>query len=135
MLEIAGSCLSHGTIIGGVFHPTRQLAGFSPPNMPYILNLIRISLRGEAVNYRPFASSSFEVASHVKNCHFGDYYYYIMYWKGALVQRCNLVSAKTCMSKVGEQIDDTFYIITNLMFHTYILSENFPVFFVTPIHK
>jgi len=28
------------------------------------------------INYRPFASPSFEVARHVKNCHFGQYYYY-----------------------------------------------------------
>ena len=27
----------------------------------------------EAVNYRPFAPFLYEVASHVKNCHFGDY--------------------------------------------------------------
>ena len=63
--EVAGSRLGRGTI-GGVFHQTRQLARFSPPNMPFILNLFRISLHGEAVTYRPFASPSFQVASHVK---------------------------------------------------------------------
>jgi len=26
-----------GTIVGGVFHPNKQLARFSPPNMPYII--------------------------------------------------------------------------------------------------
>jgi len=66
--EVTGSGLGCGTIVGGVFHPSRQLAKFSPLNMPFILNLFRISLRGrgESVNYRPFASPSFEVASHVK---------------------------------------------------------------------
>ena len=39
-------------------------------NMPYIPNLFRISLRGEATNYRPYATPSFEGASHIKNCHF-----------------------------------------------------------------
>ena len=64
--EVAGSRLGRGTIVGRVFHPTRQLARFFPPNMSFILNSFRISLRGEALNYRPFASPSFEVASHVK---------------------------------------------------------------------
>ena len=73
-----GSCLGHGTIIEGVFHPARQLAKFSPLNMISILNLFRISLCGEAVNYRPYTSPSFEVASHIKNCHFSHYYYYII---------------------------------------------------------
>ena len=68
--EVGGSRLDNCTIVGGVFHPTRQLARISPPKMQFI-NLFRISLHGEAVNYRPFASPSFEVASHVKNCHFG----------------------------------------------------------------
>jgi len=36
--EVGGSNPSCGTIIGGVFHPRRQLARFSPPNMPYIGN-------------------------------------------------------------------------------------------------
>jgi len=27
-----------GTIVGGAFHPTRQLVRFSPPNMPYLVN-------------------------------------------------------------------------------------------------
>ena len=64
-----------GTVVGGVFHPISQLARFSPPNMSFILNVFRSSLRGEAVNYRPFATPSFEVASHVKYCHIGHYYY------------------------------------------------------------
>ena len=38
-----------------------------------ILNLFGI-LSGSS-NYRPSAPFLYEVASHVKNCHFGDYYY------------------------------------------------------------
>ena len=67
MVILCGS----GTIVGGVFYSARQLSRFSPLNMQYILNLFRISLHGEAINYRPYASPSFEVASHIKNCHFG----------------------------------------------------------------
>ena len=59
---VAGSRFGRGNIVGGV----------SQPNMPYILNLFRNSLRGKAINYRPYASHSFEVARHVKNCHFGN---------------------------------------------------------------
>ena len=66
MSEVAGLRFGRGTIVGGDFHPDRELARFSPPNMPSILNLFRNSLRGEAINNRPFASPSFEVASHVK---------------------------------------------------------------------
>ena len=77
--EVAGSCLGYGTIVGGVLHPARQLERFSPPNMKYILNLFRISLHCEAINYRPYVSPSFEVASHFKNCCFGHYYYYKMF--------------------------------------------------------
>ena len=73
--EVAGLRLGLGTIVGGVIHPARKLARFSPLNMPYIPNLFRISLCGEAINYIPYASPSFEVASHIKNCHFGYYYY------------------------------------------------------------
>ena len=36
--EVAGSRLGRDTKLGGVFHPARQLARFSPPNIPYILN-------------------------------------------------------------------------------------------------
>ena len=36
--EVGGSNPGRGTIAGGVFHPTRQLARFSLPNMPYIIN-------------------------------------------------------------------------------------------------
>jgi len=60
----------------GYGHSVWEVAGFSPTNMPYIVNLFRISPHGEAINYRPYASPSFEVASHVKNCHFSHYYYY-----------------------------------------------------------
>ena len=59
MLEVGGSIPGRGVIVG-VFHPTRQLARFS--HISKILNLFRISPRGEAVNYRPYASPSFEVA-------------------------------------------------------------------------
>ena len=34
--EVGGSNPSRGNIVG-VFHPTRQLARFSPPNMPSIV--------------------------------------------------------------------------------------------------
>ena len=53
-------------------------ARFSPLNMPFILNLFTISLCGKAVNYRPFESPSFEVASHVNNCHFSHYYDFLL---------------------------------------------------------
>jgi len=59
----------------------RQLAMFSAANMPYNLNLFRFSLRVEAINYRPYACRSFEVASDVKNCDFGHYYYSFLYNK------------------------------------------------------
>ena len=49
---------------------------------PCLKHLFRISLRGEAIHYRPYASSSFEVASHVKNCHFGYYNNYYYYYQG-----------------------------------------------------
>jgi len=35
---VGGSNLGHGIIVGGVFHPIRQLAKFSPLNMSYIVN-------------------------------------------------------------------------------------------------
>jgi len=38
VLEVGGSNPISGTILGGVFHPTRQLARFSQPNMPSIVN-------------------------------------------------------------------------------------------------
>ena len=75
--EVAGSCLGRGTIVGGVLHPARQLARFSPPNIPYILNLFIINLHGEAIYYRSYASPSFQVACHIKNCHFGHFNHYI----------------------------------------------------------
>jgi len=36
--EVRGSNPNCETIIGGVFHSTRQLARFSQLNMPYIVN-------------------------------------------------------------------------------------------------
>jgi len=36
--ETGGLNPGSGNIVGGVYHPTRQLARFSPPNMPYIVN-------------------------------------------------------------------------------------------------
>ena len=59
------------------FHPTRQLARFSPSNMPSVVNsnLFRISPSGEAVNYKSYASPSFEVAKPRKiTAFFGHYY-------------------------------------------------------------
>jgi len=52
---VGASNPGRGTIIGGILHPA---------NMSYIVNSIvfRISPRGEEVNYRPYASTSFEVA-------------------------------------------------------------------------
>jgi len=38
VLEVGGSNPRRGTILGGAFHPTKQLAKFSPPNMPSIVN-------------------------------------------------------------------------------------------------
>ena len=55
--EVGGSNPGCGTTVGGIFHPTRQMARFSPPNMSSIVNP-----RGETVNYRQYASPSFEVA-------------------------------------------------------------------------
>ena len=77
--EIQGSNPSSGTMVGGIFHPARQLARFSQPIMPYILNIFRISLREEAINYRPYASPSFEIASHVKKLPFWLLLYVNMY--------------------------------------------------------
>ena len=39
-----------------------------------ILNLFRILSAWGSSNYRPYAPFLDEVATHVKNCHFGDYY-------------------------------------------------------------
>jgi len=36
--EVGGSNSSRGATVGGVFHPTRQLARFSPQNMLSIVN-------------------------------------------------------------------------------------------------
>jgi len=68
--EFASSRFGGGAIVEGVFHPTRQVTRFSPPNVPFILDLFIISLRGKVVNYSPFASRSFEVASQVTKMKF-----------------------------------------------------------------
>ena len=86
--EVTGSHLGHGTIVGGVFHPTRQLARFSPSNL-LILNLFIISLHGEAINYRSFVSPSFEVASHVKiSAIIINIYIYIYIYKHTYSKLC-----------------------------------------------
>jgi len=36
--QVGGSYRGRVTIVGGVFHPTRQLARFSPPSMSSIVN-------------------------------------------------------------------------------------------------
>jgi len=38
VLEVGGSNPGRGTKVAGVFHPNRQLARFSTPNTPYIVN-------------------------------------------------------------------------------------------------
>jgi len=62
MWEIGGLNPGCGTIVGGFFYQTKQLVSFSLRNMPSIVNLFTISPCGEAVNYRPYVSPSFEVA-------------------------------------------------------------------------
>jgi len=54
-LSYSWSCFAgdRETIVG-IFHPIRQLARFSQPNMSY--NIFRISPDGKAVNYRPYTS-------------------------------------------------------------------------------
>jgi len=91
--EVTGSRLGCGTIVGGVFHPARQLARFSLLNIPSILNLFRINFCGEAINYRPYPSLSFEVAIHVRNCHFSHYFYYTVF--GGLLDATFIISATT----------------------------------------
>ena len=60
------------TIVGWGFSPTRQLVRFSHLNVPPFKFWIYLEYcpRGEAVYYRPPAPFLYEVASHVKNCHF-----------------------------------------------------------------
>ena len=53
-------------------------------------------------NYRPPAPFLCEVASHVKNCHFGDYYYYIMF-------RLPLFSAISYLASLY-RLDSTRYV-------------------------
>ena len=61
--EVADSNPGRGTKEGGVFHPTSQLARFSSKNKSSNDNYIslRVSLHGEVINYRPYASPSFGV--------------------------------------------------------------------------
>ena len=47
VLEVGASNPGHDTIVvGGLSHPTRQLARYSPPKMPYIVNLFKDSFCG-----------------------------------------------------------------------------------------
>jgi len=62
--EVGGSNPGRGTIVGGVFHSTRQLARFSALNKPAIVNS-----RDEAVTDH-YASPSFEVGSHLESVSF-----------------------------------------------------------------
>ena len=78
--EVVSFIPDRGTIVGRVFSPTRQLVPFSHLNRSFkILNLFGILSPWGSSNYRPFAPFLYEVASHVKNCHFGDSYYYYEY--------------------------------------------------------
>ena len=36
--EVGGPNPGRGTVVGGVYHPIRQLVRFTPPNMPSIVN-------------------------------------------------------------------------------------------------
>ena len=38
MREVGGSNPGGDTVVGGVFHPVRELVKFSPPNMSSIVN-------------------------------------------------------------------------------------------------
>ena len=58
-----------------------------------ILNLFGILSPWGNSNYRPSAPFLHEVASHVKNCHFGDYYYY--YERVAWLRLCLQVTWTT----------------------------------------
>ena len=64
--EVVSLIPDRGTIVGWIFSPTRQ-----------ILNLFWILSSWGSGNCRPSAPFLYEVLSHVKNCHFSDYYYYI----------------------------------------------------------
>ena len=71
--EVVSSIPDRGAIVGWVFSPTRQLVRFSHLNMPFfqnsefIWNIVPVG----SSNCRPSAPFLYEVASHVKNCHFG----------------------------------------------------------------
>ena len=71
-----------GIIVGRVFSPTSQLIRFSHLICPpfKILNLFGILSPWGSSNHRPSAPFLYEVASHVKNCHFGDYYYFYYFY-------------------------------------------------------
>ena len=78
-LEVVRSIPDRDTIVGWVFCPTRQLelVWFFHLNVPFFQNsefIWNVVLVGSS-NCRPSAPFLYEVASHVKNCHFGDYYY------------------------------------------------------------
>ena len=78
--EAVSSNPDRGNIVGWVFHPTRWLARFSLIWICLsfqILNLFRTLSSWGSINYRPSAPLLYEVASHVKNGHSGQYYYYI----------------------------------------------------------
>ena len=78
-LSIYLSIPDRGTIVGWVFSPTRQLVRFLIwMCLSFkILNLFGMLSPWGSSNYRPSAPFLHEVASHVKNCHFGNYYYYL----------------------------------------------------------
>ena len=50
-----------------------------------ILNLFGMLSSWGSSNYRPTAPFLYEVASHDKNCHFGDYYYLLLLTRSANV--------------------------------------------------
>ena len=71
--KVACSRLGRGTIVGGVFHPARQLTRFSPPNMPYLnFKFIYNQSSWEAIHYRPYASPSFKVPATIKTATSGN---------------------------------------------------------------
>ena len=67
-----------GTIVGRVFSPTRQLVRFPHHHVPFFQNseFIWNIVPWGSSKYGPSGPFLYEVTSYVKNCHFGDYYYY-----------------------------------------------------------
>ena len=59
------------------------------------MNLFGMLSSWGSSNYRPSAPFLYEVASHVKNCHFGDYYY------GRVVQTTDY-GRRCCMTQTWE---------------------------------